>query len=193
LKDGRTGASGRPVRGIAVTVLAATWLEAWAVRRAAPAARLVLSGIALRGLRAPLEGAVITCGLAGTWLACDPALVAALAAAARRIGVEPERGPVATTPVLVRGSARAEWAARGCVAAEMETGRLTGPRIATVRTILDTPAREISGVWQDPVRALVRPDAWGDVVWLGREAPRCARRAAAVLAGALAILANDTS
>jgi hypothetical protein len=67
----------------------------------------------------------------------------------------------------------------------METGLLTAPRIAAVRSILDTPARELSGAWQAPLRALLRPDVWGEAMWLGREAPRCARRAAAVVGEAL--------
>jgi hypothetical protein len=121
----------------------------------------------------------------GTWLTCDPVLVDALVTAGRRLGLSPERAAVATTPALVRGAARAKWAARGCAAVDMETGLLRAPRVAAVRVILDTPAREIAGVWQDPIRALLRPAAWRDVVWLGREAPRCARRAAAVVAEAL--------
>ncbi|HLW46178.1 MAG TPA: hypothetical protein VKW09_00205 [bacterium] len=192
-----------------VTVITATWLEAKAARRALRGARVVVAaGIGLRHLRAPVAGTAVTCGLAGalsthlapgavvvphrvlrpdgTWLACDPALVEALVAAARRLGFEPDQGAVATTAALVRGAARAEVAARGCVAVDMETGLLTAPRIATVRAILDTPAREISEVWlRHPLWALVRPAAWGEALWLWRQAPRCAGRAAAVLAEAL--------
>jgi hypothetical protein len=198
---------GPSVSETAVTVVTAVWLEAWAVRRAAPGARVVSSGVGLRGLRTPLAGTVIACGLAGgiradmpagavvvprrvlrpdgTWLACDPPLVEALVAAARRLGLEPEQGPLATSTALVRGATRAALAARGCVAVDMETGLLTAPRIAAVRSILDTPGRELSDAWQTPLRALLRPGAWGEALWLGREAPRCARRAAAVVGEAL--------
>jgi Phosphorylase superfamily len=199
----------------AVTVLVATRLEARAVRRAAPDARVVVSGIGLRRLRPDaLTDAVIVCGVAGalrrgvptgtlvipqqvlrpdgSWLVCDPVLADALHAAARRLGLEPERGPLATTSTLVRGPARAEWAARGCVAADMETGLVAVPRIAAVRAILDAPGQEISAAWQEPVRALLRPALWREAVWLGREAPRCARRAALVLATALEALRNRT-
>lgn len=198
----------------AITVVAAMWLEAWAVRRAAPKARLVVAGMGLRALRTTLPGAVIACGLAGglrddvpagtivvpdrvlrpdgTWLTCDPELVEALAAAASRLGIALERGPVATTTLLVRGAARPKLAARGCVAVDMETGLLRATRVAAVRAILDTPSHEISDVWHDPMRALLRPSAWAEAVWLGREAPRCARRAAAVVAGALGRLSAET-
>jgi hypothetical protein len=208
LKDPVGGAA---VPETAITVVAAMWLEAWAVRRAAPRARIVVTGIGLRGLGPEVPGgAVIVCGLAGglrddlptgavvvpdrvlrpdgTWLDCDPPLVEALAAAARRLNLQPDRRPLATATALVRGRARARLAARGCVAVDMETGRIAAPRVAAVRTILDTPAHEISDVWQDPLHALLRPAVWGEAVWLGREAPRCARRAAAVLAAALPAL-----
>ncbi len=191
-----------------ITVVAATRLEARAVHRAAAGARIVEAGVALDRLRAPLVGdAVVTCGLAGAlrsglptgsvivpdrvlrpngdWLECDPGLVHILAAAARRLGMEPERGPLATAPMLVRGPAREQWARRGCVAVDMETGLLTAPRVAAVRVILDTPDREISEVWRHPALALLRPSTWGEAAWLYREAPRCAARAAAILAAAV--------
>lgn len=197
-----------PAQGPTVTVVAATRLEAWAVRRALPGARLVEAGVGLSRLRGdPPGGAVVTCGLAGAlrpdlptgtvivpeavrrpggaWVACDAALVASLLAAARRLGLEPERAPLATAPALVRGAARAWWAEQGCAAVDMETGLLTAPRIAAVRVILDTPERDLSGAWRRPVLALARPAAWREALWLCREAPRCARRAAAVLAAAL--------
>ncbi|HEV2356225.1 MAG TPA: hypothetical protein VGZ23_01210 [bacterium] len=191
-----------------VTVLTATRLETRAARRAAPDARIVEAGIALRRLsRREFTGAVITCGLAGavrsglptgsvlvpstvlrpdgTWLTCDRALAEALAAAARTLGLEAEQGPLGTSPSFVRGADRQAWADRGCVAVDMETGLLTAPRIAAVRVVLDTPERDLSDVWRRPVLALARPAAWGEAAWLVREAPRCAARAAAVLAEAL--------
>jgi hypothetical protein len=192
----------------AVTVVAATRLEAWAVRRALPGARVVEAGVGLIRLRGDPPGpVVVTCGLAGAlrpdlptgtvivpeavrrpggaWVACDPALVASLVAAARRLGFEPERGPLATAPALVRGAARTWWAGQGCAAVDMETGLLTAPRVAAVRVILDTPERDLSEVWRRPLLAFACPAAWREAAWLCREAPRCARRAAAVLAAAL--------
>ncbi len=74
---------------------------------------------------------------------------------------------------------------RGCVAVDMETGLLTAPRIAAVRVVLDTPERDLSEVWRWPALAFAHPGVWREALWLSREAPRCARRAAAVLAVAL--------
>jgi len=190
------------------TVVAATGLEARAVRRAAAGVRVVEGGVALRRLRdAAPAAAVVTCGVAGAlriglptgsvvvpdrvlrpdgeWLTCDPAFVEAFAAAARRLGIEPETGALATTRSLLTGVAREHWARRGCVAADMETGLLRAPRVAAVRVILDTPDHEISGAWRRPFVALLLPSLWGQAIWLAREAPRCAARAAAVVAAAL--------
>jgi hypothetical protein len=50
--------------------------------------------------------------------------------------------------------------------------------------ILDTPARELNADWLRPVRALSDPRNWAEAMWLAREAPRCARRAAEVVAAA---------
>src|SRR2546423_15661746 len=91
-----------------VTIVAATRLEARAVRRALAGARLVRAGVALSRLREPLEGAVVTCGLAGavrpgvptgtvlvpssvlradgSALVCDAGLTAARASAALSAG-----------------------------------------------------------------------------------------------------------
>jgi len=201
---GCTGAGGVA----AATVIVAVGVEARAVRRALPRARIVVAGVGLSRLRGPVPGPVaLSCGLAGAlrpdlqtgtvvvpdrvlrpdggWLRCDPDLVDALAAAARRLALPLERGPLATCPTIVRGPARDQWARQGCVAADMETGLLAAPRVAAVRVVLDTPARELSEVWLRPLLALARPSAWPEALWLAREAPRCARRAAAVLAAAL--------
>ena len=189
-------------------MLTATRLETRAARRAAPGLRIVEAGIAMKRLaRREFTGAVITCGLVGavrsglatgsvivpstvlrpdgTWLTCDLALGDALAAAAARLGLEAERGPLGTAASFVRGAARQTWRDRGCVAVDMETGLLTAPRIAAVRVVLDTPERDLSDVWRRPVLVLARPAAWGEAAWLWREAPRCAARAAAVLGAAL--------
>jgi len=191
-----------------LTILAATGLEAKAVRRAVAGVRVVEGGVALSRLRhAVPDGTVVTCGIAGAlrtglptgtvvvpdrvlrpdgeWLRCDAALVDAFVDAARQLGMEPERGALATTPALVCGAARAQWARRGCVAADMETGLLHASRVAAVRVILDTPDHEISEAWRWPVVAMLLPCLWGQAIWLSREAPRCAARAAAVVAAAL--------
>ncbi|HSR24032.1 MAG TPA: hypothetical protein VLW53_10810 [Candidatus Eisenbacteria bacterium] len=192
------------------TILAATGLEARAVRRTLPRARVVRTGMALSRLPAgdvSLAGAVVACGLAGSlraelpagtvlvprrvlrpdgrWLECDPALVESLAAAARRLGHEPRLGPMATAETLVTGAARRAWAARGCLGVDMETGLLQVERVATVRVVLDTPERELHPAWRRPVTALWRPAAWAQLPWLAVEARRCARLAAGVLAAAL--------
>ena len=192
----------------AVTVVTATRLEAWAVRRTVRGARIIEAGVGLRRLRRTEIGHVaVTCGLAGAvrpglptgsviipdkvlrpdggWLTCDPSLVAALVAASQELGWEPDRGPLGTASTFVRGAARQSWVDRGCVAVDMETGLLTASRIAAVRVILDTPERDLSEVWQRPALALAHPEVWREAIWLCREAPRCARRAAAVLAAAL--------
>ena len=195
-------------------VVAATALEARAVRRAVPGVRLVRSGMALSRLdpaaRHP-TGPVITCGVAGglvpglatgavlvpsrvmrpdgEFVACDPALVEALAAAARRLGHEPVLAPMATAHELVVGAERAAWAARGCAGVDMETGLLHAERLASVRVVLDTPERELHDAWRRPVTVLWRPVALAQLPWLLAETSRCARRAAAVLAEA--VLSGD--
>jgi len=189
-------------------VIAATRLEAWAVRRMVRGGRIIEAGIGLRRLRRKeFDRGVVTCGLAGAvrpglptgsvlvpdkvlrpgggWLTCDPSLVECLVAAARDLGLEPERGPLGTASAFVRGAARQPWIERGCVAVDMETGLLTAPRIAAVRVILDTPERDLSEVWRRPALVVAHPEVWREAIWLCREAPRCARRAAAVLAAAL--------
>jgi hypothetical protein len=198
-----------------VTIVAATRLEARAVRRAVGAARVVRAGVALSRLRAPLEGAVVTCGLAGAlrpglgtgtvvvpWsvlradgsvLACDPELAAALASAALSLGLPLEQAPLASGDELIVGEARWRWARRGCAAADMETGLLTAERVAAVRVVLDTPERELAAAWRRPTQALLSPAAWRELPWLAREAPRCARLAAGVLAAALAPLHSEHS
>lgn len=192
------------------TILAATGLEARAVRRTLPWARVVRTGMALSRLPAgdgSLAGPVVACGLAGSlradlptgtvlvprrvlrpggrWLECDPELVESLAAAARRLGHEPRLDPMATAETLLTGAARRPWAERGCVGVDMETGLLQVERVATVRVVLDTPERELHPAWRRPLTALWQPAAWAQLPWLALEARRCARLAAGVLAAAL--------
>jgi hypothetical protein len=194
-------------------VIAATRLEASALRRTARGEHIIEAGVGLSRLLGREFGrAVVTCGLAGAvrpglatgsvvipekvlrpdgeWMTCDSALVESLLAASRTLGLEPERGPLGTAASFVRGAAREAWVERGCVAVDMETGLLTAPRIAAVRVVLDTPERDLSAVWRRPALVFAHPEVWPEAVWLCREAPRCARRAAAVLATALRLYAR---
>lgn len=140
-------------RGGDATVLAATWLEWRAVRRALAGhpgrgVQLVRCGVALRGWTPPpgARAALITCGVAGGLaaelppgtvvvaesvameggqpVACDPRWVSALVAGARDMGLEPAVGPLLTARRPVVGALRQVWAHRGFLAAEMETARL---------------------------------------------------------------------
>jgi hypothetical protein len=113
-------------------------------------------------------------------LQCDDDLTEALIAAAHRLGIEPVVGNIITAATVVVGEERKRWAREGYAAADMETGLLTG-RVAAVRVILDTPLNELSSDWLNPVLAMLKPWNWPQAVWLGREAPRCARLAARVI------------
>jgi len=207
-----------PSRGIArmatstepsLTIVAATSLEAAAVRRAAPGLHVIESGIALSRLDVrEYSDAVVTCGLAGglqdglitgsivipdavstpdgKLIACDPLLSNALMTAARTLGHTPHRGSLLTTSEIVNRSARTAWAQRGYVAADMETGFVRAGRIAAVRVILDTPLHELDEAWLKPVTVLWRPWLWPQAMWLMHEAPRCARLASEVVALAFA-------
>lgn len=197
------------VSGI-VTIVAATSVEARAVRTAAPAhARVVESGIAL-SKHGQFDGLVISCGLAGglradlptrtvlipsrvgrpdgTQIVCDAQAVRALTQAAEQLGYRPVHDPLVTAQTLVHGSERAVWAKRGYAGVDMETGLLLAPRIACVRVVLDTPVREISPAWLRPLSALLQPSAWRDLPFLLREGPRCSAMAAAVAVRAAAEL-----
>jgi len=192
----------------AVTVAAATGLEARAVRRAAPALHVVETGVALERVHgAALGDVVVSCGIAGSLRSdlrsgsvvvpgrvlrpdgeivdCDPELTHRLENASRRLGSEPARGALVTTTTLLTGAQRAAWAKRGYEAVDMETGLVRAKRLACIRVVLDTPDRELSDAWLHPWSIIVRPDAWREIEWVVREAPSCARLAAAILAEAL--------
>ena len=168
---------------------------------------MVEAGIALRRLREDLGAIAISCGLAGglrgdlptgtvlvprsvrrsdgSMLACDPELVERLLRAARELGAQAVDAPLLTSARIVRGADRTRWANDGYAGADMETGALYAARVACVRVILDTPAHELSAAWEHPARVFFRPDAWFDIPFLAREAPRCATLAARVIAQAL--------
>ncbi len=187
----------------AITIVGATALEANAIRRERPNAAVVEGGIALAKLREPVRGTVIVCGVAGglrrdlptgtlliprrvrrpdgSELECDPELVDALGASARRLGIEPIFDALLTAGTIVNGAARHDWAARGYAAVDMETGLIRASRIAAVRVVLDTPQHELSTDWVNPMRAMFKPSNWPQAVWLARTAPRAARLAARVV------------
>jgi nucleoside phosphorylase len=154
---------------------------------------------------APADSAVVVCGLAGALdcrlragtvvvpdvvglpegrgLRCDSRLVDAFVGAARSLRLPVEVGPLLTAPVLITGDARREWAERGFLAADMETGLLADQdlNVATVRVILDTPDRSISEEWERPGKAVLQPRLWSELLWLAWAAPLYAVRAARVL------------
>ncbi len=191
---------------VTATLIAATALECKALRRRMPGARIVQTGIALADLHEGLGEIVVSCGLAGglrpglptgtvviprevrrpdgKTLRCDPDLVDAFAASARRLGIEVHFDPLVTAAKIVRGISRAQWAVQGYVAVDMETGLIDAPRVAAVRVVLDTPEREISEDWRTPLLAILKPWNWPQAIWLAREAPRAAELAASVVAGA---------
>lgn len=188
-------------------VIAATALEADAVRRACPDVRVLETGVALaRASHADLGDCVVSCGLAGglredlptgtvliprtvrrpdgELTACDAELVDALLESARSLRIEPVTDPLLTSERIVNGAERAEWATRGYAGVDMETGLIVAPRLAAVRVILDTPQRELSSEWLNPRRALRNPRNWRQALWLARAAPSAARLAARIVAGA---------
>ncbi|MHB8433604.1 MAG: nucleoside phosphorylase-I family protein [Candidatus Tyrphobacter sp.] len=187
-------------------VVAATSLEARAVRHAAPHVRVVECGVAFS--RCDPEGLgtiVISCGLAGGLrvdlptgtvivadrvrrpngeeLVCDRALVLQLTVAARKLGCEPVVASLLTSASVVHGVQRERWAREGYAAVDMESGLIIAPRVGVIRVVLDTPARELSPAWLHPVRAFANPLLWKEGLWLAREGPRCAALAAAAIAG----------
>jgi hypothetical protein len=193
-----------------LTIVTATALETRAVRRAAPSLHVVETGVSLSRLDgAALGDVVVSCGIAGAlqaglptgsvmvpdrvlrpdgeMLACDEELVGRLDDAARRLGLIPSRGALVTTMTLLSGPERARWAQRGYQSVDMETGLIRAKRVACIRVVLDTPDRELSDAWLRPWTIPLRPDAWGQVGWVTREAPRCAQLAASVLAEAFAV------
>jgi Phosphorylase superfamily len=187
-------------------------VEARPFARHAPQLRLVRAGIRLATLDRQLltTPVVLSVGLAGgltedlaggtvviptqvaredgVLVACDPDWSAALERASRRLGYPTSSASLLSADALVTHTVRGLWAARGFAAVDMETALLAGmvPRIAAVRVVLDTPSREISPAWERPGRAALDPRNWREGAWLARAAPRYSRRAALVVAEALA-------
>ena len=186
-----------------ITFVAATQLEFKALRRELPDARTIRTGIAFAGLREDLGSIVVSCGVAGALrpdlptgtaliprevlrpsgdtLRCDGKLVDALAARARSLGIVPVFDPLLTASEIVCGNERAMWARRGYAGVDMESGLIHAPRLAVVRVILDTPERELSDAWLRGLGVIFRPDAWRELPWLARFAPRYARLAASIV------------
>ncbi|PZR99401.1 MAG: hypothetical protein DLM70_15435 [Chloroflexi bacterium] len=191
-------------------IFAATVLEACAARCELRGVTVTRTGVGIRRPPNPVNGSMaLLCGLAGglkadlapgtvvvpeevgltdgTRIRCHREWVEALAAAASELGHSPETGQLLTAPSLVTGDARAFWAQRGYVAADMETGLLAmrGWQVATVRLILDTPVRSIARDWERPMRAIFRPRLWGELLWLAHSAPRYSWVAARIVRRAL--------
>jgi hypothetical protein len=186
------------------SIVVATATEALAVRHAMPDVRVYETGVGLGKQAGPFGEIVVSCGLAGglrrdlpsgsvlvprevrrpdgTTLRCDARLTERLADAARRLGFEPVLDPLLTAEAIVNGREREAWASAGYAGVDMETGLLDAPRIAAVRVVLDTPQRELSADWVEPLRALRSLRNWPQLFWLARNAPRFARRAAQVVA-----------
>jgi hypothetical protein len=189
-----------------VIVAAATQLEARAAQRelAGIDVRVVRTGIGRGGT---FDDAVISVGLCGGLrsgvpsgtvlvpneiecpdgrrIVCDPELSTRLRDAARQLREDPLNASLVTSATLVRGAERGVLAARGFAGVDMESGLITAPRLAVVRVILDTPEHELSDAWLKPLRVLFRPDAWHELPWLARTAPRYARLAALIVRYAL--------
>lgn len=192
-----------------MVVAAATAVEAKAARRELPGVRVIETGISLRKLREDLGGVVVSCGLAGglhaglrsgtvvipnivlrpdgTTMHCDAELVSLLQAAAHELGFTAIGEPLLTSASLVRGAEREIWSRRGYAAVDMETGLIDAARVAAVRVVLDTPERELSADWIDPVRAMLKPRNWPEMMWLARDGPAFARIAARVVGAALQV------
>jgi 4-hydroxy-3-methylbut-2-en-1-yl diphosphate reductase len=171
-------------RPAGLLVLAPLGVEAVALRRALPGARVVRTGMGReRSLRAGPEiasllgrggvRAVVIAGVGGGVRAGTrpgdlvvasevrspdgPAVRVAgetLFAALRRMGRSVHLGPVASEPRPVAGDARSALAAEGVLAADMESAWL----VATVREVAPgTPVAVLRAVADTPGRELIRP------------------------------------
>jgi 4-hydroxy-3-methylbut-2-enyl diphosphate reductase len=126
-------------------------------RRPLPAGPLLLAGVAGAVTPALAPGDIVVADrILRTGAATDPAEgtgvsevplpgAAELARVLRIAGLTVHVGPVGGADVIVTGAARAEWAARGALAVDMESGALarTGRLAAVVRAIVDTPVHPL--------------------------------------------------
>lgn len=190
-----------------ITVVTATGLEYAQARKALPRQiGVVRAGISLKSSNARITGIAISCGIAGglrddlptgtvivprsigrsdgAVRACDEELVDALTRAAQSIGCRVVNDPLLTSESFVRGARRSHFAQRGFAGVDMESASIHADRFACVRTILDTPSREISEAWLSGMRAAFTPRAWLDLPFLIKNGPRAARTAANVIAAA---------
>jgi hypothetical protein len=198
-----------PCERLFVKIVTATRTEANAVRKALPDAHVIVTGMGLRAYHPQQFDSAVVCGVAGglrrgvptgtvviaseirrtdgSSIQTDSTLAAAFARGARALGFEPLVEPILASTTLVAGAQRSAGAWQGCAAVDMESGGISAERLAVVRVILDTPEREISPEWLHPMRAMLQPRLWPELLWLAANAPRCAGRAAAVVAAGLRI------
>jgi 4-hydroxy-3-methylbut-2-enyl diphosphate reductase len=194
-----------------VTVVVAMPSEERPMRRLVPQLRVVRAGIGLGALTTALDTAVVlSVGLAGglepglrsgtvvipaevgredgTMVQCDTAWSTVLERASVRLGFPTVTSTLLSAGAVITHDGRAAWFSKGFSAVDMETGLLAGmvARVAAVRVILDTPDREQSAMWDRPERAVVDPRRWREAAWIMRSVPRYCRRAALVVAAALA-------
>ena len=162
-----------PGRGEGLVLAAPLRFEARALRRGAPAARVIRTGIGRRRARSAagrighVPGNVVAVtGFAGALSpelepgdvvvatevrgADEPVQCAAtelVASMLRRAGLRVHTGPIVSVPRLVVGAERARLAATGALAVDMESAWLvrgcTGRPWAVVRTVVDTPDRDL--------------------------------------------------
>jgi 4-hydroxy-3-methylbut-2-en-1-yl diphosphate reductase len=126
-------------------------------RRPLPAGPLLLAGVAGAVTPALAPGDIVVADrILRTGAATDPGAgtgvsevplpgAAELARVLRIAGLTVHVGAVGGADVIVTGAARAEWAARGALAVDMESGALarTGRLAAVVRAIVDTPVHPL--------------------------------------------------
>lgn len=124
--------------------------------------------VAVAGLCGGLDaaqpvGAVVVasevCGPDGSAFPCEHEV---LCEELRRLGIEPQQGPIASTDHVVRGDERDALRETGALAVDMESSWLTRASkdrpFAVLRVVLDAPGRDLMrpGTVPDSFRALAR-------------------------------------